>query len=135
VAILGADILGHALPDLQRHRKTKTPGVCPACEETARIEREFLGFIAEQEEREFIDFFTASEGLCVPHYRQLVAQIRRVPSWLEDFQQRKFESLLERTKTFIEYSAWGRQADFATLSDRDKVVWKEIALALRGNRD
>ena len=135
VAILGADILADILPDLKRHKIKKTTGRCPACEETERIEREFLGFIAETEDEEFIRFFTASDGLCIPHYRRLISLIRKVPSWLDTFQQKKFDLLLSRTKDFIEFSAWGRQADFAKISDADKVVWKELALTLRGNKE
>jgi hypothetical protein len=135
VAILGEDILSHSLPDLKRRKVTKRIGICPACEETARVEDEFLGFIAESADREFVSFFTASEGLCVPHYRKLVGRGKKLPEWLKEFQERKFDSLLARTRDFIEFSAWGRQADFDALSDRDKLVWKELALALRGNRD
>jgi len=135
VAILGVDILGNIMPDLKKHKKRKPAGICPACEETARIEREFLGFIAEMQDPSFTEFFTASGGLCVPHFRTLFSQVRKVPAWLDEFQTKKFESLLERSRTFVECSAWGRQDDFAALPEGDKVVWKEIAAVLRGSRD
>lgn len=135
VAILGEDILSHALPDLKKRKNPKYPGLCPACEETLRVESEFLGFIAETDDEHFVSFFTASDGLCLPHYRKMVALSKKVPLWLKDFQEKKFDSLLARTRDFIEFSAWGRQADFDRLPDSDKLVWKEIALALRGNRD
>ena len=99
------------------------------------MEREFLGFIAENSEEEFVRFFTASGGLCVPHYRALLRLEKKPPEWLTGFQEKKFEQLLERAGNFVEFSAWGRQADFAGLSDADKVVWKELALALRGSAD
>ncbi len=135
VAILGEDILSHVLPDLKKGRPTKVRGKCPACEETERVEREFLGFLAESADGDLRDFFCASEGLCVPHYRQLTAQNRRTPSWLKEFHEKKFTLLLARTRAFIECSAWGRQDDFAALSPEDKVVWKEIARTLRGEAD
>jgi hypothetical protein len=135
VAILGADILEDNLPHLARGKPKKATGSCPACAETARVESEFLGFIAGCTDEEFITFFTASQGLCVPHYRTLTALVRRVPAWLERFQIDRFKSLLERSKRFIDCSAWGRQADFDALCEEDRVVWKELALVLRGTAD
>ena len=135
VAILGADILSDSLSDLAKGKAKKYKAQCPACAESDRVENEFLGFIAGTDDTRLSTFFTASEGLCVSHYRMLLSISKRVPSWLEKFQLKKFESLLERSKNFIEYSAWGRQADFASLSDKDKVVWKELALALRGSAE
>lgn len=135
VAILGEDILSSILPDIKRRKTAKPKEACPACAATAGIEREFLGYLAERAEGDFISFFTASGGLCVPHYRKMTVLCRRIPTWLSDFHEEKFETLLERTRQFIECSAWGRQADFAALSDRDKIVWKEIARNLRGSAD
>ncbi len=135
VAILGVDVLTDSLPAIKKGKRAAPKGQGPACAETDRVEREFLGFIAGVEDGDFIRFFTASEGLCLPHYRLLLATVRRVPSWLSDFQVAKFERLLERAGNFVEFSAWGRQADFERLSPADKVVWKELALALRGTAD
>lgn len=135
VAILGEDILSHIMPDLKRGKSTKVKGICPACAESQRVEREFAGFLAESEDQALKDIFMASEGLCVPHYRLLVTTVRRVPKWLRDFHEKRYEDLLVRARNFIEFSAWGRQDDFAALSAEDKVVWKEIARALRGDGD
>jgi len=135
VAILGEDILADALPSIKKRKTQKYAGCCPACEETDRIEKEFLGFIAEVDDPSFISFFSASDLLCVPHYRKMIQTVKRIPSWLERSQVDKFDSLLARARTYIECSAWGRQDDFARLSDADKIVWKELALVLRGRAD
>lgn len=135
VAILGEDILTHAMIDLEKRKAPKYKAPCPACAETSRIEEEFLGFILESSDEHFVSFFTASEGLCVPHYSALVRMKKRIPSWLKTFQEEKFRSMLARTRQMIECSAWGRQSDFAQLSEKDRIVWKELALSLRGNRD
>lgn len=135
VAILGSDILRHSLPFILKKKAPRYKAACPACEETQRIEREFLTFIAESTDDPFVSFFRASDGLCVPHYSLLLCLTRRIPSWLREFQESKFSRLLQRTNDFIECSAWGRQEDYAKLSDKDKVVWKEIARELRGDRD
>lgn len=132
VAILGVDVLSTILPDLKKKRAPRFKERCPACIESARVEREFLSYLGERTEDEFIAIYTASEGLCVPHYRMLVRAFRKIPRWLSDFQQKKFETLLERAKQFVDYSAWGRQEDFATLDKKDRLVWKEIAKTLRG---
>jgi len=135
VAILGVDVLSTVLPDISKKKAPRFKGVCPACEETSRVESEFLGYLADRREESFISIFTASEGLCFPHYRQLLAQTRRVPRWLSDFQNERFESLLERSRRFVDCSAWGRQDDFAALDEKDRIVWKELARTLRGMSD
>jgi hypothetical protein len=135
VAILGVDILTDALPALRKRKATKPAGACPACAETERVNREFLGFLAGTSDEDFTRFFTASTGLCLPHYRKLLSTVKKVPDWLVRFQEEKFDLLLKRASAFVEFSAWGRQKDFDGLSDADKVVWKELALALRGSSD
>ena len=135
VAILGVDILTDALPALRKRKATKPAGACPACAETERVNREFLGFLAGTSDEDFTRFFTTSAGLCLPHYRKLLSTVKKVPDWLVRFQEEKFDLLLKRASAFVEFSAWGRQKDFDGLSDADKVVWKELALALRGSSD
>ncbi len=132
VAILGVDILSSFMPDLKRGKAPKRKAMCPACAESRRVEGEFLGYIAERTEEDFKVFFSASGGLCVPHYARLLSLTRRVPRWLSEFQTAAFDKLLARSSAFIECSAWGRQSDFSALPERDKVVWKELARALRG---
>ena len=132
VAILGSDALCEYLSFLERGKSARARGRCPACAETERVEREFLSFILSTSDPEFVAFFEKSEGLCVPHYARALA-IGRPPAWLRDFQLGRFRSLASRTREFIERSAWGRQEDFARLSEADKTVWKELARALRGD--
>jgi len=144
VAILGRDILEERIATFEKKRLWQPRGRCPICVERDRIEEEYLGFLAEAagdspEEKELRAVFTASEGLCAPHYARLQFSLkgrpRRVPRWLEEFHTKKFRALLERTNQFIELSAYGRQAEFAQLPEKDQVVWKELALALRGTAD
>jgi hypothetical protein len=146
VAILGRDIMEDELAALKAHRtrgsqtyskKRKLKGKCPVCEERDRIENEYLTFLLgtdgdSGEERELRGSFTASEGLCVPHYGQLLKIDSRVPAWLREFHENRFEALLRRTSQFIELSAYGRQDEFARLSPEDQVVWQELAKTLRG---
>ncbi|MFI3257288.1 MAG: DUF6062 family protein [Spirochaetales bacterium] len=149
VAILMQGTLSDYSEDFKKRKMRKYKEPCPACAEKNRIERDFLTFIAEvtgkenrqgaknsahtaESDEELIRFFTASSGLCVPHYAQLVSSVRKIPSWLSEFQEGKFKNMLERTNRFIDFSAWGKQKEFATLSDADKVVWKELAETVRG---
>jgi hypothetical protein len=155
VAILGRDILEDRIAAFT-HRKPgscfakpwKPKGVCPVCVEGDRIEQEYLSFLAgcsgnSPEEAELRDVFTASDGLCAPHYARLLEgsggglarKSPKIPSWLTEFQDHKFRELLRRTNDFIEFSAYGRQAEFAALPEKDKLVWKELAVSLRGNAD
>jgi hypothetical protein len=141
VAILGRDILEDRIAAFEKRRPWQPRGRCPVCRERDRIEEEYLSFLAaaggeSPEERELRETFTASGGLCAPHYSALLftprGKPRPVPPWLKDFQETRFRELLRRTSQFIELSAYGRQGEFARLSEPDQVVWKELAASLRG---
>jgi hypothetical protein len=137
VAILDRDILEDELTAFKARKKRKPRGSCPVCEERDRIENEYLSFLREAggespEERELRGSVTASSGLCVPHYGKLLQTGGRVPSGLREFHESRFEALLLRTSRFIEFSAYGRQDEFAALSPEDQMVWKELAASLRG---
>ncbi len=138
VAILGKDILEDRILAFKKRRPWRPKAECAICVERGRIEHEYLGFLLEAdgdspEERELRSSFEASDGLCAPHYGQLVALGRKTPEWLRVFHEKRFESLYKRVARFIELSAYGRQAEFAKLSEKDQLVWKELALVLRGN--
>jgi hypothetical protein len=149
VAILGQGTLTDYLEDFSKKKMRKYKRMCPVCEQRLKIENDFLTFIAEagdvkkasvsrdsqvsaESARDLKEFFTKSDGLCVPHYAQLIKIAKHVPKWLSEFQEGKFKSLLERTSTFIDASAWGNHDKFNALSDNDKIVWKELAENLRG---
>jgi hypothetical protein len=149
VAILGRDILEDRIRAFKDRSFRKPSGRCPVCVEQDRIEEEYLSFLARSggdsgEERELREVFTASEGLCAPHYEKLLALGRktwlgrrgfkplRIPSWLVEFHESKFTGLYRRVNRFIELSAYGRQKEFAALPEKDQLVWKELALVLRG---
>jgi hypothetical protein len=144
VAILGRDVLEERLASFKRRKPWAPRGRCPVCVEREHIEEEYLSFLAEtvgdsRDEVELRDAFTASEGLCAPHYGMLLVgpnnRPRRVPRWLEDFHGKRFEELLRRAGQFIELSAYGRQDEFAKLPPADQVVWKELAISLRSGGD
>ena len=140
VAILGRDILEERLNSIEKKKPWAPEGRCPVCIEQEKIEEEYLSFLAkaggeDPEARELRTFFCASDGLCFPHYAKLLFtdknKIRRLPSWIKDFHENKFRELRQRVDIFIELSAYGRQKEFALLSEKDQIVWKELALALR----
>jgi hypothetical protein len=139
VAILGRDVLEERLDSFKSRKPWRRRERCPICAERDRIETEYLGFLAgaggeSPEEQELRRIFTKSEGLCAPHYGKLL-EFRKAPAWIVEFQDRKFADLKRRIDQFIELSAYGRQEEFRALSERDRLVWKELALALRGSAD
>jgi len=140
VAILGRDLLEDRLAAFRKGRPPAARAACPVCVERERIEAEYLGFLAESggdspEEAQLRELFAASAGLCAPHFGQLLATVRRPPRWLREFHEQKFDDLLRRTSVFIELSAYGRREEFEALSAADQLVWKELALSLRGQAD
>jgi hypothetical protein len=137
VAILGRDILEDRLRSFAAGKFRKPRAPCPVCLERDRIEKEYLGFLAGsggdgRDEGDLRAAFTASDGLCAPHYEGLLRSAKTVPAWIIRFQEGRFRELLARTERFIELSAYGRQEEFSRLEEKDKIVWKELAAVLRG---
>jgi hypothetical protein len=142
VAILSRDILEDRISSFERKTFWKPKGRCPVCVEQEKIEQEYLDFLSRteedsHEERELREFFFTSDGLCAPHYSDLLflpsGKKRTVPRWIIDFQEKKFKELKIRLERFIDLSAYGRQVEFAQLSEKDQVVWKEAAACLNEN--
>jgi len=142
VAILSRDILEDRISSFEKKQQWKPKGRCPVCVEREKIEQEYLDFLASSggnsiEEQELRAFFTASDGLCAPHYAALLFTLkgskRTVPAWIKNFQEHKFKELKKRLDVFIELSAYGRQKEFANLSEKDQHVWKEAAACLTEN--
>ena len=135
VAILSRDILEDRIDCFQKKKPWRPKGRCPVCIERDLIEQEYLDFLASSggnspEERELREFFTASDGLCAPHYAALLSRRKSAPAWLKCFQETRFRELKARLDQFIELSAYGRQKEFAALSEKDQLVWKEAAACL-----
>jgi len=142
VAILSRDILEDRITSFEKKLPWRPKGRCPVCIEREKIEKEYLDFLIgsggnSSEEQELRMFFTSSDGLCAPHYAGLLftpkGQKRTVPVWIKNFQEHKFKELKKRLDVFIELSAYGRQKEFAALSEKDQVVWKEAAAYLAEN--
>ena len=142
VAILSRDILEDRIESFKKKKIWNPKGRCPVCIEREKIEQEYLDFLSRSggnsaEETELRAFFTASDGLCAPHYNSLLFHLtgkkRNVPEWIISFQETKFRELKTRLDQFIEFSAYGRQKEFAALSEKDQLVWKEAAACLSEN--
>jgi len=142
VAILSKDILEDRIKCFERKIPWRPKGRCPVCIEREKIEQEYLDFLANSggnspEEQEFRIFFTNGDGLCAVHYAGLLFTLkgakRNVPAWIKNFQEHKFTELYKRLEVFTELSAYGRQKEFAQLSEKDQTVWKEAAACLTEN--
>ena len=142
VAILSRDILEDRIASFERKIPWLPKGRCPVCIGREEIEYGYLSFLASSdgnssEEEELRLFFTSSDGLCAPHYSKLLfppkGRKRTVPMWLKKFQEQKFKELKRRLDQFVELSAYDRRNEFASLSEKDKFVWKEAAICLNEN--
>jgi len=132
VAILHRDILGDRLEAFRKKKAFKSKAPCVICKERERVEKTYFTLLSESAGTERAAF-EASAGLCVPHYGKFLSQVRRPPKWITEIQEGAYRDLMRRVDVFIDYSAFGRDADFATLSPEDKTVWKELARALRSD--
>ncbi|MDR1420776.1 MAG: DUF6062 family protein [Treponema sp.] len=137
VAILGRDILEDRMAHFKKRKPWRPAKPCPICVERDRIEHEYLGFLAgcggaDGEAEDLVNAFSASDGLCAPHYGTLLSSFKKIPPWLVEFEEQKFAALKRRTDQFIELSAYGRQDELRRLSQEDQLVWKELAAVLWG---
>lgn len=130
VAILHRDILADRLAVLKKGRAFKPKALCPICTDRDKVEKNYLTVLADGDEK-LRSAFEASTGLCVPHFGLLVTKLK-APKWLRAWQEKKYQDLIRRSDVFIDYSAYGREADFKSLSEADRTVWKELATTLRG---
>ena len=142
VAILGRDILEDRITSFDKKQPWRPKGRCPVCVERDNIENEYLDFLNNatgnsDEEKELREFFIKSDGLCAPHYSDFLFPPKGIkrnpPKWIKTFQEEKFKQLKKRLDVFIELSAYGRQKEFAQLSEKDQIVWKEAAACLTEN--
>jgi len=142
VGILCRDILEDRIASFERKIPWKPKGRCPVCVEREEIEHGYLSFLASSdgnssEEQELRLVFTSSDGLCAPHYAKLLFPPKgikkTVPGWIKNFQDQKFKELIKRLDQFLELSAYGRRNEFDSLSEKDKLVWKEVAACLYEN--
>mgnify|MGYP006283833237 CR=1 FL=1 len=121
------------LPGGRNYRGFRVSGNCPACDRHEEFERHYLSVLRRYwDRRELEEAFKQSEGLCLPHYRRLLAG-RRPPEWLEAFQQAKVERLDGALQRFVEYSNAGLQGR-PELSRDDQLQWKEVLRFLYGER-
>lgn len=130
VAILHRDILEDHLKALAKGKGHTGKGRCPICMDREKIEKNFLTVLADAD-GPLQEAFRASEGLCVPHFRFATERLKP-PKWLQEWQVGRLRDLLSRTERFIDFSSFGREADFKNLSETDRTVWKELARTLRG---
>jgi hypothetical protein len=142
VAILSRDILEDRIDSFERMRPWKPGGRCPVCIESEKFEDEYLEFLCgasgdSDEERELRGFFSSSDCLCAIHYHDLLftrkGRKRSVPVWIKAFQEAKFRELKARLDQFIKLSSYDREKEFAALSEKDQLVWKEAAMYLGSN--
>jgi hypothetical protein len=136
LAILYRDVLADKLQDAFGRKGAAASGACPVCVERSRIEKEYLGFLAEAHDgdpdgAELRSAFESGRGLCLEHFAALAKWRPRPPAWLIDFHRRRYASLAVRVDAFISLSSYGHQAEFEALSLEDKLVWKELVEALR----
>ena len=142
VAILSRDIVEDRINNFKKKLPWKPKGRCPVCIERENIENEYLDFLAQadgnsSEEQELKEFFTKSDGLCAPHYGDLLitrkGKKRKVPKWIITFHEQKFKDLKIRLDQYISLSAFGRQKEFEKLSKKDQMVWQEAAACITEN--
>jgi len=137
--------LRRAVESLDRQRPTTATSVlvqhlepqagCPACEWSAKMEGLYLGDLLKHllGEEGLLQSYRASEGLCLPHFRQALTLVRSEPEFdaLVGVQRAVWEGLVGDLSEFIRKSdhrfrheAWGEERD----------AWIRAIGALAGTR-
>lgn len=125
--------LSRLRPGARRYRGFRVSGNCPACDREQEWENHYLTVIARFWDREELrTAYEQSGGLCLPHYRKLIAK-KRPPEWLDSFHRAKAERLMERIQRFVEYSN-ATTGERPKLSRGEQLTWKDVLRFLYGER-
>lgn len=127
------DLMEKIKPGKRTFRGFEVTGECPACDRETEFLRHYLSIIKRYWDREELkDAFCRSGGLCLPHYRRLIAR-SKPPIWLKTFQQQKVDRLSQAIQRFVDYSnATGGARP--QLSREEQLIWKEVLQFLYGDR-
>ena len=125
------------LPELSKGKAKKYKAQCPACAGNGTAwKTNSLSFIAGTEDPRFSALFTASEGLCVPHYRMLLSHIKNAfRLGLRNFSFRNSKPFLSARKTLSNIPRGEGRPILRAFPIGTRSYGRELALALRGSAE
>lgn len=138
IALTHRDLLSAALDGLQsqsqRYLEQPVPTGCLVCELAAEEERRNLMVIVDfLPDAEFQTALLASAGLCLPHYRGLIKQMRVAPpAWLAEFQLRMYAELLQQLDRYLESCNFSLGDRRPILNREESLVWQRAVKMLLG---
>lgn len=92
-------------------------GDCQVCVMLEQTERQYLStFAAHRNDPELQRYFVPSAGLCLPHFRRLVAEYPPVPDWLLQLQETRFREARDAADEYIASSNFTLSGKSTTLS-------------------
>ncbi len=117
-----------------KHLRLKKRKNCQACEFVKSIEDIALSTVYEfLSDNELKEAYINSHGLCYPHYLNLVRLCKRdLPEWLNTFQISKFEDLISKLKTYLDFQNFSLKDNRPELSYDEQLVYQKAVRIFSG---
>lgn len=102
------------------------PQACLLCDQRALWETQFLRNLARHGgDEQLREAFAAGRQLCLPHYRLMIREIRRIPAWLHQEQEKRMAALVEAVEEYARGGAGGA-------GGRASTVWRDLLEFMEG---
>ena len=138
IALTHRDLLAVTLAGVRakglRYLAKQATQACLICdiarEEETRHLTVFLDFFPDPE---FKMLVLASAGLCVPHYRTLLARRKTIPAWFQDFQMEAYTTLMRQLDRYLESCNFSSGAPQPPLTEAESLAWQKAVRLLFGH--
>ncbi len=112
--------------------KNKKKSKCIICEYAKDTEKRYLSVIKDYlNDKEFKDFFQKSDGLCIPHYKDIISKNKHLPKWFFDFHIKKYEENLFIINQYLDHCNYP-EIKKSSKHLNNKEIWKKIVKILFG---
>jgi hypothetical protein len=137
VALPYRDLLNDILKDLNHNKNHKKDenNRCMICVREKDLENAYLSILIDYiEDPEFVQAFSESDGLCIPHYKMAVSMMKNPPRWFIDFHTQKYQDLLRDLDRYIDSCNYSLGDRRPILTKREKLIWRKVVKYINKER-
>ncbi len=116
-----------------KYPSRKKSDMCIVCELSKETEVRHISVMIEYlDDKEFKSKLLASEGLCIPHYEMLSAQIKVLPKWFADFHIKRYKEVLGKLDKYLDNCNFSLGDKRPLLAYDEQLIWKKTVKILFG---
>ena len=111
----------------------KRASKCIICGLIKEVETRYISVIIEYlNDDEFKSKLLSSEGLCIPHYKILLTEMKALPKWLTDFHIKRYNEILTKLDKYLDSCNFSLGDKRPLLTDDEKLIWRKLVKILFG---